>query len=116
MSQPEDKKPVPPRDVRPLVSANEVMKAGLGPQIELKGGPRDEIAVEIARFSKPLQYPGKGSDTQVKSETLTNGTAWEVVYVISMRQFRVTYTDPARKIRRVGYVMGEHVTTWDPVQ
>lgn len=124
MNQTEDKKPVPPR---PATMTAPVIKGQPAPpdaKFETamttakpaKFEVYEYTPVALARFSRPIQYPGRQSDPQVKTEKLNNGQTWEVEYLHEMRHIRITFSDPGRtKLVKVGYVPIEQVLSWEPL-
>lgn len=121
----EDKKPAPPRGIQSPIAASEAARGkppsppSLGDVLESlatsKRAPDDYTPVALARFSRPIQYPGRQSDPQVKTERMGNGQSWEVEYLHDLRHMRITFSDPARKVIKVGYVPIEQVLSWDPL-
>ena len=106
--KPEDKKPAPPRPA-PTPAAKEAPPA---PKV-------DGIPVALLRFERAIQYPGRGSDSQVKTEKATNGQTWTVDYLPNIRHFRIVHTNPSHQkpeLRRVvGYVPECRALSWEPV-
>lgn len=107
----EDKKPAPPR--QPLTSSATTIAPAGDKAFQIRGPEYTPVA--LARFSRPIQYPGRQSDPQVKTERMGNGQSWEVEYLHDLRHMRITFSDPARKVIKVGYVPIEQVLSWDPL-
>jgi hypothetical protein len=72
------------------------------------------VPVAIARWDRALQYPGRASETAVKTEKLANGSVWLVEYLAPIRHFRITYTDPRKKTVTVGFVPECRALSWEP--
>lgn len=107
----EDKKPVPARAIQaqaelPTPSAMAYADA-LGMEMPIR--------VALVRWDRPIQYPGRGADTQAKTEKLANGNTWDVTYLQGMRHFRILHYDNAKRVSIVGYVHESRALSWEPL-
>lgn len=107
----EDKKTVH-RDTKPANIPPPAAPAPTPPVIDMT----KPVPVALVRFDRPIQYPGRGSDAQAKTERHTNGQTWTVEFISAHRVFKIVHTDPAKKTVKVGFVPEARALSWEPLE
>jgi hypothetical protein len=103
----DDKKPAPPRPA----AATPLPPAPPAPKVVDLGAP---IRVQQVHWDRPLQFPGKASETSARSHS-TGNEAWTVTYLPELQHFHIEYTNRTNPLRnKSGYVWVGRSLAWEP--